>query len=274
MKRIDNIKAIVLDLDGTLLSSNLRILDDTQKILKQLIKNGIRIIIATGRTPQTAIPMTKQLNIKAPMVLANGALIYDPITNQVIHSNSIKKNTVYSLLKLSKEINKSLNIYTPHCIYLEEERIIPYMKISGDDRNNLISQNQFNLENELVLKCEFFGTNDGKNDKLKKRVLRKSQEINDDLYITSAHTDFLEILNKNVNKLHGIKYVLNKFDISENQVLLFGDSHNDVEMLSNFPYSIAMGNAETSAKDASKYYTKSNDNNGISFFIKNYTNLV
>lgn len=274
MEKIKNIKAIVLDLDGTLLSSNLKILEQTQKVLQQLIQDGIRVIIATGRTPQTAIPMTKELNIKAPMVLANGALIYDPVQNKIINSNNIQKSTVNALLKLSKNINKSLNIYTLNRIYLEQDKILAYMNESGDKKENLLNHTYLDLDKEIVLKCEFFGPNDGKNAKLKEIVIDQSNKLNEDLYITSAHIDFLEILNKNVNKFHGIQYVLNFLDIKSNEVLLFGDSHNDVEMLDNFPYSIAMANGEDCAKKVAKFSTTSNNDNGILNFIEKYTTLI
>lgn len=274
MRKIENIKAIVLDLDGTLLSSKLEILSETKIVLQELVKKDIIVIIASGRTPQTAIKMTKELNITAPMVLANGALIFDPKNEKVIKSDALKKEIVKSFLSLSKDINTSLNLYTPNCIYLEDKMINAYMNESGDDKENLISQDLFDLDKDIVVKCEFFGPNKGKDEKLKKIVLDHTKVLNQELYLTSAHVDFLEILNKNVNKVNGIKKVLNNLNIEEDNVLIFGDSHNDIEMLDNFSNSVAMGNAEKSVLDVAKYSTLDNNNNGIAEFIKKRTNLL
>ncbi|MGD1821208.1 MAG: HAD family hydrolase [Pleomorphochaeta sp.] len=274
MEKIKNLKAVVLDLDGTLLSPDLEVLEETKSTLRKIKNNGVKLIIATGRTPQTAIPMTNSIGIKTPMVLANGALIYDPCEKKIIDSNSISKETVTYLLDLSKKINKSLNIYTPNLIYMEEDKIDAYIEDSGDKKENLINQDKLDLDKEIVLKCEFFGKGEGNNPKLKTIVENARNDLDEDLYLTTAHINYLEILNKNVNKLNGIREVLNLYAIQDEEVLLFGDSHNDVEMLDNFPHSVAMGNAEKCAKNVAKYVTKSNSNNGISYFISNFTDLM
>ena len=138
MNKLDNIKAIVLDLDGTLLTPELKILDNTRNILLHAKNKGIKIIIASGRTPQTAVRMTQELDVSSPMVLANGALIYNPTDKSILDYNPISTDTIKYLLSLSKEINISLNIYTPYCIYMDEHKINDYIKDSGDDKKNLI----------------------------------------------------------------------------------------------------------------------------------------
>ena len=274
MNRIKNIKAIILDLDGTLLTPQLNILDETKKVLLQLKEKGIKIIIATGRTPQTSIPMTKSLDIKAPMVLANGALIFDPQNNNIIDSIPISSKTIDYFVSLSKQIKVSLNIYTPECIYIEEDKIDAYIVDSADDRKNLINQDYFDSKKDVAVKCEFFGKNQGINKELQNLVLSKQSEIIEELYITSAHVNYLEILNKKANKYFGIKKVLNLLNINEDEILVFGDSHNDIEMLSKFPHTVAMGNANFEIKNSAKYTTKSNYEDGIAYFIKEFTQIL
>ncbi|MGD1816801.1 MAG: Cof-type HAD-IIB family hydrolase [Pleomorphochaeta sp.] len=274
MNKLKNLKAIILDLDGTLLNPQLTISEDTKNTLIQLRKSGVLIIIATGRTPQTAIPMTKDLNINVPMVLANGALIFDPLTEQIIDTISISENTVSYLFDLSKQLSKSLNIYTPNNIYLEDDKIRPYMMESGDSGSNLLPHSKLDLSNEKVLKCEFYGKGEGVNKELINLIKEKSKVLDDELYVTSAHINYLEILNKQVNKYSGIINVLNKLGLKDNEVLAFGDSHNDLEMLDKLPNSVAMGNAGDNVKQVAKYVTKLNSEDGIAYFIKNNTDLI
>jgi len=274
MNKITNIKAIILDLDGTLLSPQLNILDETKKVLLQLKDKGIKIIIATGRTPQTSIPMTRSLKIKEPMVLANGALIFDPQKNNIIDSIPISSKTIDYFLSLSKEIKVSLNIYTPECIYIEEDKIDSYIVDSADDRKNLINQELFDSKKDVAVKCEFFGKNQGLNKDLLDLVLKKQKDIIEELYITSAHVNYLEILNKKANKYFGIKKVLNLLNIKDEEIIVFGDSHNDIEMLSKFPHTVAMGNANSEIKKSAKYTTKSNYEDGIAYFIKEHTQIL
>ena len=61
-------------------------------------------------------------------------------------------------------------------------------------------------------------------------------------------------------------------DIRLDQVIAFGDSNNDDEMLSVIPYGVAMQNAFSSTKKAASYITKSNDEEGIAVFLNNFFN--
>lgn len=273
MNRLKNIKAIVLDLDGTLLSPDLEILENTKNALLKAKAAGVKLIIASGRTPQTALVMTKDLNIDVPMVLANGALIFNPTTKEIIDSISISSDTIKYLLKLSHQINVSLNIYTPYFIYMEENKIEEYIKDSGDDRKNLINQDLFDFDKDIALKCEFFGKNQGYNEELQALIFNHTKNIEENLYITTAHPNYLEILNKKSNKYYGIKRVLELEGIKDDEVLVFGDNHNDIEMLTKLPNTVAMGNAKLPIKKVAKYTTKSNSQDGIFHFIKNNTNL-
>jgi Cof subfamily protein (haloacid dehalogenase superfamily) len=274
MDKLKNIKAVILDLDGTLLSPKLIMLPETKRTLLKLKEKGIKIIIASGRTPLIACSKTKELNINLPMILANGALIFDPNTNSIIDKTEMSKETISFFLKLSKEINNSLNIYTPKYIYLDENKIDSYILEAGDERCNLRSHDQLIIENEILLKCEFYGKDNGINPDLKYLVVEKSKHLGEDLYITSAHINYLEILNKNVNKHNGVVKVLKMLNLREDEVIAFGDSHNDLEMLANLPYSVAMGNASDEVKQAATYTTKSNNEDGIAYFIKNNTNIL
>ena len=56
--------------------------------------------------------------------------------------------------------------------------------------------------------------------------------------------------------------------------MVFGDDLNDIEMLSEFPISIAMGNAEETVKQTARYTTLSNESDGIYYALKNILNLI
>ena len=73
-------EAIVLDLDGTLLSSNETILDETRETLYKLKEKGIKIIIATGRTFTSLKPYKDMLGLATPIVCFNGAKLVDKNT--------------------------------------------------------------------------------------------------------------------------------------------------------------------------------------------------
>lgn len=72
------------DLDGTLLPSDKRIPDDLRDGIQQFVQQGGHFTIATGRTIESARTYWEQLSVKEPMILFNGAMIYDPDRKSVV----------------------------------------------------------------------------------------------------------------------------------------------------------------------------------------------
>lgn len=81
----------ISDLDGTLLNSSGVLSHNSIEILNSLIENGLNFTIATARSLDSAMPLIGELNLKLPMVLYNGVLVYDPIQKINIHENFIDK---------------------------------------------------------------------------------------------------------------------------------------------------------------------------------------
>ena len=73
------------DLDGTLLPSDKQIPDDLRDSIQQFVQQGGHFTIATGRTIESARTYWEQLSVKEPMNLFNGAMIYDPVSEQILY---------------------------------------------------------------------------------------------------------------------------------------------------------------------------------------------
>lgn len=90
-------KLFISDLDGTLLDHNARLSPRSERILKELIRQGMRFTVASGRTPLSAVPLLRSIGIGLPLVLMNGALIYEPNTHQCLHSVEFGPACVHAL---------------------------------------------------------------------------------------------------------------------------------------------------------------------------------
>lgn len=90
-------KIFISDLDGTLLDRNARISAETEQILNDLICQGMCFTVASGRTPLSAIPILQGVDISLPLVLMNGALIYDVKQRQCLYSVELGEACVHAL---------------------------------------------------------------------------------------------------------------------------------------------------------------------------------
>ena len=77
------------DLDGTLLPSDKQIPDDLRDSIQQFVQQGGHFTIATGRTIESARTYWEQLSVKEPMILFNGAMIYDPVSEQILYQQPL-----------------------------------------------------------------------------------------------------------------------------------------------------------------------------------------
>ena len=85
----------------------------------------------------------------------------------------------------------------------------------------------------------------------------------EDLKLTRSNPFAADIINQGNSKLEGIRRVGKEYGFDLNQVMAFGDSDNDLEMLAGVGMSVAMGNGSSSAKEVAKHITASNQQDGI-----------
>ena len=76
----------------------------------------------------------------------------------------------------------------------------------------------------------------------------------------------MDISHMNANKGYALRHIQEKFGISRQETMVFGDYNNDLEMLAMADFSFAMANAHPNVFEAANYRADSNDNNGINAF--------
>ena len=88
-----------------------------------------------------------------------------------------------------------------------------------------------------------------------------------------SYNQIIEIYTPETNKGNAIKFISSYFNIGLDYVIAFGDGENDVEMIDNAKFGVAMKNAVPNVKKVAKYHTLSNTDNGVSEFLKDFFNI-
>ena len=83
---------------------------------------------------------------------------------------------------------------------------------------------------------------------------------------------WLELVKKGVSKDQAITYIIKRENIKKDNVISFGDNYNDIDMIKNSKYGVAMGNAIDEVKKVASYVTKSCNNDGIEYFLRGFFN--
>lgn len=238
-------KAVALDLDGTILTSKNQVTEKTKRVLTEIRKMGIKVIIATGRTLTTARPIKDKLELEMPLITNNGSRVYNEY-NQLLKEFSIPSDILNEILKLKRNSNIHLNIYSNEKWYVEKDNfhknVINYQKFN----NFFYELTDFDkFLNKEVTKLVYMGKHE--------ELVELEEKINNiSPYIkTMFSTEFsLEVINAETSKAAALLAVLDKEQIKLEETIAFGDGFNDYEMLKSAGKACIMGNAHYKLKES------------------------
>ncbi|MBP3398663.1 MAG: HAD family hydrolase [Erysipelotrichaceae bacterium] len=266
------IKALFFDLDGTLLNSHQRISDKTRDCLIQCREQGIQCYISTAR-PKTLDKMlpgwTKDtFQLFDGGVFCNGACrIYhkkqeytfiDPCAVKECIEIVNRISDLHFVLQMEDEVhafNYEFNEAHINEWGLQDRNIVPLSEAPMKKTlkimiytNNLVDRTG-KLPDELM------------------SLLQNKIGHCTNLYLTDQG-EVIMVMPKGVSKYSGIEKIRKHLLLKKEEIALFGDDTNDLEMLSAYPNSVAMGNAHDDIKQIASMITLSNDEDGIVFALQ------
>ena len=240
-------KAIISDLDGTLLNSNHIISDYTKNVIKKIIKEkGVKFIIATGRHYIDASCFMKQLGAESYLISSNGANAHTS-DGKILIEHFMDKKDVDRILEIPIDKDIIVNTYTSEG--WDVDRLLPdfneYHKESGFTPNIVDFKN---YDKKDILKFCYIGESQ-KIEELENNI-KENKKLLKDVTITASLDVCLEIMKKDVSKGKTLKEILDKEGIKLSETIAFGDGLNDEEMLSIVGKGLIMGNASEKLKKA------------------------
>ena len=261
-------KILCSDLDGTLLSTKS---DVSTYAIEQInkIKNDIRIILVSARMPSAMRYIQESLGITNQTIICyNGALVLSgqqELTSVVIPINLLKE--IYSIcidLDADLGLYYSNEWYVPKTsIRVEKEtkytKSIPTFQSTSTTLSNW-EQRKIGAH-KIMLMCTKVTA-----DKLMPQLKEK---FSDELNLYRSNDTLIEIAPKSVSKLSAIKLVMDSHDSLED-IIAFGDNYNDIEMLKNVGFGVAVENAREEVKAISNYVTLKNTEDGVAHFIEEH----
>ncbi len=252
------IKAIFFDVDSTLTAGvGLPVVESAIDALKQLQAKGIKVIIASGRMPYGIKAIEGKITPDY-YIGANGQIVTDSKGN-VIDMSVIDKETFDSITNYCRERSLGLFWKFSNACYI----------YSDFDTVESISATTSRL---------YAGENPDKSALPTSGALISSEE--EMLKIKELYKDKLDVINggyilydldkKGKSKKDGLIAVGKQLNISLDEMMAFGDSDNDIDMLKAAGISIAMGNGNDNVKKVASYITDTASNDGIVKALKKF----
>lgn len=268
------IKLIAMDLDGTLMApDHITVTDRTKSALEKAHNMGIKMVIATGRTLSVIKDVLKQVPFIDYVIYSNGAVVYDRCKGENVYTDYMPSNIVNKVIDILESYpvyyelyaNGESNTQKSKSAYFKNKDLPPefldfYLQslINHDNLREFAKNNDIEKINLFYFDGEFYN------------------EIKDKLFAveeidkTSPVSGDIEMTYKRVNKGAALSNMCKELGFTSDEVMSFGDADNDIEMLQFAGYGIAMGNASDDCKEAAKYETLSNGEDGIAAAIEKF----
>lgn len=266
----------VSDLDGTLLNKDQIISDYSKRELNRLINTGVNFAIATARSPATVSEILDGINIKTPVVLMNGVIIYDIENQKYINVKEIDKDSVKEVIKILEEYNKTFFLYGIKDDYLwvyHKDFTYDFEREYYEERCNkpLKSFKKVEsyldvLEDNQIVNFVFFENNETIAKELFDKIMNVQGVTGNcykDIYNDGAF--FLDIYNKDASKANGIKFLADYVDHSK--VITFGDGENDIPMFEIADECYALENASEELKSIATKVIGNNNEDAVVKFL-------
>ncbi|MFK4784635.1 Cof-type HAD-IIB family hydrolase [Fusobacterium sp. MFO224] len=238
-------KAVVCDLDGTLLNSNHKISDYTTRVIRRIIQKGIKVIIATGRHYKDAIHYKDILECESYLIALNGAVILNE-NNEIIKTCTIPCKYGDKIIDFPRDEDIFMNISQGENWYSSKLREQDRKFINESGFNQEVVDSFDKAKGKEISKV-FYMCDDLNKIQVLENKLQESFGKN--LNITSSFPQCIEVMAGDANKGNAIKEILKDINCSEDEVVAFGDGLNDYEMLSVAGKGFIMENANPKLKE-------------------------
>lgn len=252
-----DIRLVATDMDGTLLNSKHEIHESFFPVFRKLKDHGIIFVAASGRQ---YFNLAKTLDaVKDEIIFAAENGSYVVFKGEEIHIQAIEPEITRELILISRKIK---NTYPIICgkkkAYVEndDKAFIDHLKLYFE-RYEVVND-LLEITDDQFLKftlCDLAGSEANSYPHYKK--------YEDDLQVKVSGPIWLDISHKKANKGRAMEVLQEKFKVTAEQTMVFGDYLNDLEMLEKAHYSYAMANAHPDIKKIARFIAKSNDENGV-----------
>jgi Cof subfamily protein (haloacid dehalogenase superfamily) len=256
---------VATDLDGTLVRSDYTISDRTLALLDRLT---VPLVLVTGRPIRWLSTVYSRLRRPPIAVVANGAAVYDPATDTVLHSAPLSgaelADACRRLRAAIPDVSFAVEVDGGRRLLHEADHPIGSWEITQDARRAV-------EEAELVAQPAA------------KLLVRAGQRDSDEFTALvrsalsglceathSSRSGLVEISAAGVTKASGLAWVAARLGVPAQRVVAFGDMPNDLPMLAWAGRGVAVANAHPAVRASADDVTGSNDDDGVAAYLERY----
>lgn len=274
------IKAIILDIDGTLTNDRKEITPRTKEALLKAQEDGVLLALASGRPDMGLVKWARELHMDEHhglFLCYNGAKVMDCQTGDVLFSQSLTKEEARDVLEHLKQfevtpiIARGEYMHTTDvfgCTFDYKGAPLNIVEYESRGNNYLLCEHEdlaawvdFPVEKILTAASPAY---------LQENHEAMAAPFKDRLSCMFTADYYFEYTAKGVNKATAMEVAFGKLGISRDEMIAFGDAENDLTMLEYAGIGVAMANASEAVKVVADEVTLDNNSDGIAAALEQH----
>jgi Cof subfamily protein (haloacid dehalogenase superfamily) len=259
-------RLVATDIDGTLIGDDHTISPRTRDALARMSARGTPVVLVTGRPIRWLRLVYDQLAEPLPAICANGAVVYDPVADEVLRADPLAP-------ELLAEVARRLRAEVPGVSFAVE--VVDSREMRHEATYPLRWDADMGLIRALASPDELHSVPAVK-------LLARAREQDPDAFVQlvsgalrglaeathSSYSGLVEISAAGVTKAAGLAWYCARLGVDQRDVLAFGDMPNDVPMLTWAGRGVAVANAHSAVLEIADEVTSANSEDGVAAYLE------
>ena len=258
------VRAVAMDLDRTILPEALELRPRLIDAVRAVAAAGVVPIVATGRMLRSSLPFALQLGVTAPLICYQGALIADPQTGQWLRHEPMPVPLAREVIEACRKRDQHCNVYVDDELYVDELNVyaLEYARHAKLEAHAVGDLERWLTEPTTKIVVV------GEPELLDALQIELRAQFGDRLFIAKSLPFFLEVAQPGVSKGSALEWVCDRISIEPAHVVSFGDGANDVELLRDAGFGVAIEGAEQILLDEADATVPGPEHDGVACFLE------
>lgn len=268
-------RMLAINIDGTLLHTNGRIHKITKEAIDYVQNKGIYVTLVTSRTFASASKVAKALKLDSLLITHRGGYIAKE-AGKSAYEKKLEHHTTYDIVRLLEGFPCQIRLVHENFSlankYKLQHNLLAKTVFTSNDPIFYSQQFVDSIGDTIVdepanpLTIEVYFENKDDLSDVKDAIQNMFHEV-DCLKINDFR---LDVMSADVSKWSGLLYLAGRLGISRNQIVCIGDDYDDIEMIEGSGLGVAMGNAPIEVKRAADWVTRSQNQKGVAYMVKEH----
>jgi Cof subfamily protein (haloacid dehalogenase superfamily) len=257
------VKLVVSDMDGTLLNSKGEVSKRFFELFKELQKRNITFCAASGRQHNSIVSKLDAIKDEIYVIAENGGIAKKG--DNILLSNFLKPEKVLNLIPVLRELKGTNIVLCCNDAAFIESKDARFIELFQEYYHSyqVVDDLMEMAKTTPVFKIAVYHFESSEN-----FIYPFVKHLNEQVLLKVSGINWLDISDDKANKGDALRQVQQLLNVSKAETMVFGDYHNDIEMIQEADFSFAMKNAHKDITALANYATESNDNFGVETILE------